>query len=182
MRLWVSLLLPGLIGAVQAASDTAKVYLLEKPQQQRPSTRPTLTPEQARLIFAQRLGVSQYHSLRHANDGTLTHINTFGLQERPLFAIDVQHDVQAHLVVVIESNPADSAQGIRKLLNSAQPVFEMANPPSSATTAQLVKDLAGQISPFQAYPECPLEQMVDPYRENCWLENRKMLHIDLSTV
>jgi hypothetical protein len=181
MRLWVSLLLPGLIGAVRPAPDTAKVYLLEKPEHGSSSATPTLTPREARLVFSQRLGVSQYHSLRHASDDTLAHINTYGRREIPLFS-DVQDDERAHMVVVVESSSAAVAQGVEKILGSVQPAFEISNPPSSETTARLVEDLTAQISLFKGYPKCALIDAVDPYQQRCWAGNSKILHLNAQDV
>src|SRR2546421_11920297 len=87
--------------SVSAASE-ATVYLFtggdERPTTSNP---PTLSPEQARLVFAQRLGASQYHGLGDASESTLSYINKFGGHGKSLFQDSVE-DKAAELVMIIE--------------------------------------------------------------------------------
>merc|ERR1712093_458352 len=83
MKLTTSFLLPLLVGAASAITD-ASVYIFDAAK--RPSTSPpSLSPEQARLVFAQRLGASQYHGIGDASEVTLSYVNRFGGPQESLF-------------------------------------------------------------------------------------------------
>jgi hypothetical protein len=68
-----------------------------------PKQAPSLSPDTARLILAQRLGVSQYHSIENVQDDDLiSHLNAYGGSQE-LFADDHTPDRSyAHLLVWIE--------------------------------------------------------------------------------
>ena len=70
-----------------------------------------MDPETARLIIAQRLGLSRFHSIEHADAETLGHINTFGGQQQRLFGGDVADRSRAHLLMWIENAEQDQATG-----------------------------------------------------------------------
>ena len=68
-----------------------------------PTQAPSLSPEAARLILAQRLGVSQYHSIEDVeNEDLISHLNEYGGTQE-LFADDRTQDRSyAHALVWIE--------------------------------------------------------------------------------
>lgn len=66
------------------------------------SIQDTVDPETARLIFAQRLGLSQFHSLGDADDTALRHINTYGGQSQQLFGLSSHHAERSRAFIMIE--------------------------------------------------------------------------------
>ena len=175
MRLPLSLILPLLVGAVQAASDTAKVYIFQKPDYPTSSTIPTLTPEEARLVIAQRLAVSRYHSLRNASKDALTHIDAFGGRQTQLFANDGQ-DLRSQLVVVIDNATPEVAGRYQSEWAPIQPAFEISNPPSRTATQQLVRDLIEQNPSLDANYDCSITDNANPFNEVCWPGKSRILH------
>lgn len=107
MRLSGSFVAPsllGLAGSAIAAAQHARVYVqdLGAPAHLAAQTAPTLNPDTARLVFAQRLGLSQYHSLKDAADDTIQYINDFGGSRHHLFDHDQPTDETKHIMVVVE--------------------------------------------------------------------------------
>ena len=103
MRPLLGILLASIASLSYSASLEAPVYIFD------PSGRPSrsdlsITPETARLIFAQRLGVTQYHSLKHEDEEILRILNKYGSREGKLFCDeDGSHDRHGKLLVVVES-------------------------------------------------------------------------------
>jgi hypothetical protein len=75
------------------------------------AARPSVSPETARLIIAQRLGLSRFHSVEHADAETLRHINTYGGRQQKLFGGDDADRSKAHLLVWVEDAEQDEATG-----------------------------------------------------------------------
>lgn len=63
-------------------------------------------PETARLILAQRLGLSRFHSIKNANAAAIKSINTFGGRQQKLFG-EAADTSRAQLLVWLED--ADEA-------------------------------------------------------------------------
>ena len=81
------------------AADNALVYL--SPSLPKTDLPASLTPSEARLVIAERLGLSRYHSLREADERSLRAINAFGAQSQSLFTS--QHaDPPRHALAIIE--------------------------------------------------------------------------------
>lgn len=104
MRLSGSFVAPSLLGLAAAAASSPRVYVqdLDAPAHLSTQTAPTLSADTARLIFAQRLGLSQYHSLKHADDDTIEYLNDFGGSRHQLFDDDQLSDGTKHIMVVVE--------------------------------------------------------------------------------
>ena len=75
------------------------------------AARPTVSPETARLIIAQRLGLSRFHAVEHADAETIRHINTYGGRQPKLFGAEDAHVSRAHLLVWAEDAEQDEATG-----------------------------------------------------------------------
>lgn len=75
------------------------------------TVRPAVSPDTARLILAQRLGVSRFHSLDAADATAIRHINTFGGRPRALFGRDHAGASRAHLLVWVDNAAHDEATG-----------------------------------------------------------------------
>lgn len=176
MRLPTALLLPLLAGAASAAPD-AKVYLFPRDESSKPSHPPALSPEEARLIFAQRLGVSQYHSLDGAGEDTLSYINQFGGRQKQLFEAGGRSKA-TELILVVEGASAKNADALLSAWPSAQPAFTIANPPSSSENLELTVNLDRQLGP--GIYDCPFEEDIDPDNRACWKGRSKIVQIDLA--
>lgn len=176
MKLHTGLLLPLLAGAAYAIPD-AKVYLFPQDEASTPSHPPALSPEEARLVFAQRLGVSQYHSLDRADDDALSYINRFGgRQKQPFEAGD--HGEAAELVLFFEGASAKNADALLSAWPSAQPAFTIVNPPSSSENLELAINLDRQMGPD--IDDCPFEENIDPDNKSCWKRTSKIIQVDLA--
>lgn len=62
------------------------------------ATSPTVSPNTARLIIAQRLGLSRFHSIETPDAETIRHINTYGGPQPRLFGGDDDRS-KAHLLI-----------------------------------------------------------------------------------
>ena len=78
---------------IYATSNEASVYLQDSVVASRSSKAQSVTPSTARLLFAQRLGLSQYHDLGDADEATLQVLNTYGGQQQSMFE-DVEESRQ----------------------------------------------------------------------------------------
>jgi hypothetical protein len=176
MKLSTGLFLPALIGAASAVSD-ATVYIFQGTELPATSNPPTLSPEEARLVFAQRLGVSQYHGIGDASESTLSYINTFGAVRESLFQ-DVAQDRAAELVLLVNGVSSAHAESLLSAWSSTNPAFTISNAPSPKSNLKLVQDLQRQVGPGSQV--CAFEDDISPYNEICWNGKAKAIHIDLS--
>lgn len=98
MRSALVALLAALAAAVQAASE-ASVWTFDRDSL--PSIKPSsISPENARLILAHRLGLSSYHSLKDADESTINLLNNFGGAEKPLFNEPSETEGRRLLVII----------------------------------------------------------------------------------
>lgn len=72
------------VAQAYAASPEAHVYLSDSGQQHHTKP-PSISPHEARLLLAQRLGLSSYHSLGDASDSALERLNIYGGAQKELF-------------------------------------------------------------------------------------------------
>ena len=173
MRVNRSLLWSLLICAARAKSD-ATVYLFPEPQRPSSLSAPTLTPAEARLIFAQRLGVSQYHGLEGTSGQALSYINTFGGLPASIFQSPAE-DRPAELVLVLDGLSSEDAKSMLTSRGDPAPAFDIARAPSWEDNEKLVADLNEQTG---AYGKgCPLEQAINPFDQQCWNGRTKILHV-----
>lgn len=176
MRLSTSLLLPLYAGAATAITD-AKVYIFPDNGWSNAANPPALSPEETRLVFAQRLGVSQYHSLDGAADDTLSYINRFGGRQMGLFET-VDDDKAAELVLFVEGASAKNAGPFLDAWSSIQPAFTISNPPSSSENLELVFQMDRQLG--STSQDCPFEEAINPGNRRCWKGKSKIIQIDLA--
>ncbi|PVH81571.1 hypothetical protein DL98DRAFT_559873 [Cadophora sp. DSE1049] len=176
MKLANSFLLPVFIGAASAVTD-ASVYILDAAK--RPSTNPpSLSPEQARLVFAQRLGASQYHGIGDASESTLSYVNKFGGQHESLFQGKTD-DKAAELVLIVEGVSSEIAEPLLKEWSVTEPDFTIPHPPSMVANQKLVLDLQKQSG--HDSQNCPLENAINPFDANCWNGRSNAIHFDLAS-
>lgn len=128
MKLSLSLLLSGLsYGAFASAisSGIAKVYFHDQDSVAEPATEPpTLLADTARLIFAQRLGLSSFHSLQDVNEDALRHVNQYSIPQHRLFG-DYSSTKRSQAVVIVEDE--ERPEGIMITTTGTLLVFSNAN-------------------------------------------------------
>ncbi|KAF2459847.1 hypothetical protein BDY21DRAFT_336650 [Lineolata rhizophorae] len=176
-----SLLLPALSGVVAAAGSTVGQLFLFDPEtspsrQQSNSAATIIDPETARLIYAQRLGLSEFHGLGDVDDAVLQQINDFGGRQRQLFGGEDEHRQEQRVFVVVEA--VEHATGLVAQLDTLTKV-EMQNPPPSADTSLLLHDLAMQAA-FLSDSIDSLSEDPDPSLSEILEEGREAAHDTLA--
>lgn len=175
MKLTTSFLLPAVIGLASALSD-ASVYIFDT--YEATSNIPTLTPEQARLVFAQRVGASKYHGLGAASEETLAYVNAFGAQREPLFQ-EVAGDKKPELLLIVEGVSSDTTKRLLDGWNLAKPAFTISTPPSMTANQRLAADL--QLQAGQQIPKCALADAINPFDSKCWSGRSTVVYFDLGS-
>ncbi|KAK4691896.1 hypothetical protein P7C71_g5203, partial [Lecanoromycetidae sp. Uapishka_2] len=101
---------------------------------------PSISPNTARLLFAQRLGLSQYHSLEDADESTLHILNTYGGKQQQVFGQGKEAQDLERVLVIVDgvSKPDDIFD------RSIAPAVTITPQPSSSQNLQLALDLLDQ--------------------------------------
>lgn len=87
---------------VYTVAGEARVYTSESWSYQKPKEPPSISPHTARLLLAQRLGLSQYHSLQDADEPTLDILNTYGGEQQQIFVHEERSQGAEKLLLVVE--------------------------------------------------------------------------------
>ena len=96
--------------AASAASspDVGRVYVWDSTTKSTDKQLPSsVDPETAQLIFAQRLGLSQFHNLKNANEEVIQQLNQYGGTPQQLFG--VRESNNAHAIIIVEG--VENAEG-----------------------------------------------------------------------
>ena len=90
--------------ALEAYTVTGKalLYTSESWSCKAPVEPPSISPQTARLLLAQRLGLSRYHSLQDADERTLEILNTFGGEQQQIFAPEETLQGAEKLLLIVE--------------------------------------------------------------------------------
>ncbi|ESZ91047.1 hypothetical protein SBOR_8566 [Sclerotinia borealis F-4128] len=177
MKLSSSFILPLLASTACATSDSARAYIFEG--QQWPNnlaSPPALSPNEARLVLAQRLGVSQFHDVGSVGSSAIKYINKFGGQIKSLFE-DAPKNSAAELVMIVEGVLEGTAGSLSDAWSSIQPAFTISNPPSVRTTQKLADDLESQVGEAK---KCSFDDAINPFADRCWNGKSKIMHVDLN--
>ena len=70
---------------IYAASGDASVYIHDNALASQSLKTPSISPRTARLLFAKRLGLSQYHDLGDADEATLQILNAYSGKQQSVF-------------------------------------------------------------------------------------------------
>ena len=180
MKLTLRAILLALIGATSAApASDAIVYLFQGQEWASTPNPPTLSPEEARLVFAQRLGVSHYHGVGDVSQSTLLHINAFGGCQGSIFQ-NLGRDKVPELVLFVQGASARSAERFTSAWSSVKPAFAISDTPSSRANLRLIEDFHRQIGQGKA---CAIEQDINPFDQGCWNgKTSKAIFMDLKLV
>ncbi|KAI8940314.1 hypothetical protein NX059_004010 [Plenodomus lindquistii] len=117
------------------------------------AARPSVSPETARLILAQRLGVSRFHSIEHADAEAIRHINTFGGQPRKLLGKEDADRSRAHLLVWVENAEQDEATVIVNDGSDRTREFAITSAPPASENDRLIQDFVTQAMSLPALPD-----------------------------
>ncbi|KAI9805419.1 MAG: hypothetical protein M1825_000670 [Sarcosagium campestre] len=141
-----SLLLATVAAGIAAAgkqSPLASVYT-DFDADHRADDSTSLNPEALRLIVSQRLGISQFHSVEHADHQTIRQLNDFGLFTQLLAEKDERDDLAVITKTLIFVEGVKDATEIIPT-SSLTPTFRMTDPPSPAQNDKLAQDLVSQL-------------------------------------
>lgn len=115
MRLSAATCASALLFGLPAVAQNALVYLATpSPVDYAPTT---LDPSEARLVIAQRLGLSRYHNLNKATDRTLRLLNAFSPAPESLLSAH-QEERPRQALVIIEGVEDPESQSSRNLQTS----------------------------------------------------------------
>lgn len=182
MKLSISLLLPALLGTAVAASDPAHVYTFPVVKPESSTDIPTLSPNEARLVIAQRLGVSRYHNIHDATNDGIKYIDTFGGQQSSVFGSQIENDEKSHLVLIVEGVTAEVEKSVATSWDGANPSFKISNPPSKTANLKLIEDLVAQSAAGLDRKDCSFHDAVNPFQETCWAGKSNFVHFDAQSV
>ena len=100
MKLLQQLVWTSILTSVSASFE-AYIYLSDS-EQKPDSNPPLLSPDTARLLLAQRLGLAEYHELGSITDSELGVLNGYGGKQKALFAPKEQADGKLLILEGIE--------------------------------------------------------------------------------
>lgn len=140
MRVLTALCWASAAAQAYSTSPQAAVYINSDVPSEDGGKPPSISPSDARLLFAQRLGLSQYHSLGDIGQDSFKFLNTYGEWQENLFSEERWHNPRRLLVIV------EGVQHPQDLLgdNIRSPAFTIHEPPSSSDNLRLISDLVLQ--------------------------------------
>jgi hypothetical protein len=145
MKLSWGFILSSLYCSASAAGRAAHVYVWD-PAAKSPETQaPSVSPEAARLILAQRLGVSKFHAIK-PDEAIFRQINEFGGRPAPLFG-ETEARNDAHALLWIEG-----VEDVKALVSDSKEFSEfiISNPPPALANTQLIEDIILQAESLPA--------------------------------
>jgi hypothetical protein len=77
-----------------------------------------VTPETARLILAERLGLSRFHSIKNPSEEVVQQINAYRGKQQKLFGGEDPEATQAQLLVWVED--VEDVAGACKILRNGR--------------------------------------------------------------
>ena len=80
----------------------ALIYTSESWSRQAAVEPPSISPHTARLLLAQRLGLSHYHSLQDADELTLEILNAYGGEQQTIFTREETIQGAEKLLLIVE--------------------------------------------------------------------------------
>ncbi|OAL07423.1 hypothetical protein IQ06DRAFT_238373 [Phaeosphaeriaceae sp. SRC1lsM3a] len=114
---------------------------------------PSVSPETARLIIAQRLGLSRFHSIEHADAEAIRHINAYGGRQQKLFGADDADRSRAHLLMWVEDGDEQDAAVIVIDGSEGFQGFRISDSPSPDDNDRLLQDFARQADSLPEFPD-----------------------------
>ncbi|KAF2281193.1 uncharacterized protein EI97DRAFT_389636 [Westerdykella ornata] len=145
MKLSAGILFPSLFCSA-AAGPLGHVFIFD-PHVTNPEARPPslVSPQTARLILSQRLGVSRYHSISDSKDPELLNLlNTYGGAWQDPFTDSRMKDASSAQVFVWLDN-VDDVEAVIPNSGAYSASFSITNPPSPLDNHRLYEDLIQQV-------------------------------------
>ncbi|OCK73745.1 hypothetical protein K432DRAFT_430419 [Lepidopterella palustris CBS 459.81] len=151
MKLSWCLFLSSLYCTACAASESTLgyVYLWDSSIKSKHTRHQSVDPETARLIFAQRLGLSRYHTLKNAKEEVIEQLNQYGGKPQQLFGGDRESN-NAHTIIWVEG--VKDAESIVPS-SSDYSEFTISNPPPMSSNVELLKDFLAQAESLPKRPD-----------------------------
>ncbi|KAI9662495.1 MAG: hypothetical protein M1821_008662 [Bathelium mastoideum] len=127
--------------ALSTSSVPARVFVDEANSASTPTLeQPTLSADTARLLFAQRLGLSSFHALQDVDEEALKYINHYAAPPQRLFG-DQRSTKRPQAMIIVEE--VEQLEDDDSSLTSPTS-FRIANPPSISSNAALLQDFVDQ--------------------------------------
>ena len=119
MLVFTGLICTGLVFQTSAFSPKAYVFTSPNGKSYSSSTRetPSISSITARLLFAQRLGLSQYHNLDVADEATIEFLNGFEGSREQIF-VDEEKRTEKILAFIENVEHPDGMRSIQGLIYS----------------------------------------------------------------
>lgn len=141
-----------------AVSAQALIYTFDPHSPRSKASPASISPSTARLLFAQRLGLSRYHSLEDADEPTLAILNTYGRAPNQMFTHDEKTQGIEKVLIIVDgifksegmncgctSNETSADCHNPDILDgSISPAATISPQPSSSHNLQLALDLLEQ--------------------------------------
>ncbi|POS86116.1 hypothetical protein EPUL_001587 [Erysiphe pulchra] len=155
------------------ASIKAPFYVFHEHDLPNRSEVPILSSNQAILVLARRLGLSNHHDLAGASDSTLSYINKFG--EKNLHLFDNSEKKIRDLILIVEGISSEAMQPLLEKLHLKIPDFHIKDP---SFFTKLIRN-----SEFQSLTENienseTLKTAIDPNKSQ-WLKLLKEVFSEL---
>ena len=137
MKLTTLATLASLAGGALATSQAA-IYTYARQSAPAPTSIPTISPSNARLLLADKFDLSQHHSLADADEQTLSLLAS---SQEPLFAGEKRRKTKAFLVIegIRDINDVILQQSGRR-----HEVARLSSVPAGTETLMLVQKFAGE--------------------------------------
>ncbi|KAF2650217.1 hypothetical protein K491DRAFT_782797 [Lophiostoma macrostomum CBS 122681] len=127
-----------------AASQLGHVFVYDPVSKAAPQQPPSVSAETARLILAQRLGLSRFHSIKQASEEVIAQINTYGGRRQQLFGAGKDKEQSlSHTLVWIDD--VEEIDAIMKDVDRTQfTEFTISDAPASSDNTRLIQDMIVQ--------------------------------------
>jgi hypothetical protein len=107
MKLSGRFIVPSLLCTASAASNVGRVFIYDPvaaaaAAAASPQLSTSANPQTTRWILAQRLGLSQFHSIKHADDEEIQLLNAYGGRQQKLFGGEDKERTKAHVLVWVD--------------------------------------------------------------------------------
>jgi hypothetical protein len=101
------------IYSIASAAATGHVYIQDSAPRPSSQASSSVDPETARLILAQRFGLSRFHSIKNPSEETVQQINAYSGRQQKLFGGEDAEATQAQVLVWVED--VEDVKGMWKM-------------------------------------------------------------------
>ncbi|KAF2869525.1 hypothetical protein BDV95DRAFT_498359 [Massariosphaeria phaeospora] len=136
-----------------AASQLGHVYIHDSVPNAAPQSPPSVTPETARLILAERLGLSYFHSIESSNDEAIQQINAYGGRQPRLRLLGGGDAGRTKAQVLIWVDDVEDVNDIIQAPSSYSTAFTISSPPLAPDNDRLIQDFILQAESMPKHPD-----------------------------